>query len=101
MARMNTILETETFTDWLHGLADKLARARILSRILRAKGGNFGDWKSVGEGVCEMRIDHGPGYRVYYTQRGDTVYILLCGGDKGSQSKDINKAKEMAKQIQG
>ncbi|MEV8472412.1 type II toxin-antitoxin system RelE/ParE family toxin [Ralstonia sp. UNC404CL21Col] len=98
---MNTIHETETFANWLQGLADRLARARIASRIQRARSGNFGDWKSVGEGVCEMRIDHGPGYRVYYTQRGDTVYILLCGGDKGSQSKDINKAREMAKQVEG
>ncbi len=62
---MNTIHETETFANWLRGLADRLARARIVSRIQRARSGNFGDWKSVGEGVCEMRIDHGPGYRVY------------------------------------
>lgn len=99
--RMNTIRGTEIFANWLQGLVDKLARARIASRILRAKSGNFGDWKPVGGGVCEMRIDHGPGYRVYYTQRGDTVYILLCGGDKGSQSKDIQKAKQLAKQISG
>lgn len=69
-------------TQWLSGLRDPTARARIVARLDRLKAGLFGDWKSSGEGVCELRIDYGPGYRVYYAQDGKTLIILLCGGDK-------------------
>ena len=74
---------------WLRGLRDGQTRARIVARIDRLKVGLIGDWKSVGGGVCELRIDHGPGYRVYYGQEGTTLILLLCGGDKSTQAKDI------------
>ena len=77
---------------WLSDLRDSAARARIVSRLDRLKAGILGDWKSVGEGVCELRIDYGPGYRVYYAQDGEALIILLCGGDKRSQAKDIERA---------
>jgi putative addiction module killer protein len=77
---------------WLSGLRDSAARARIVSRLDRLKAGLLGDWKSVGESVCELRIDYGPGYRVYYAQDGEALIILLCGGDKRSQAKDIKRA---------
>ena len=77
---------------WLSDLWDSAARARIVSRLDRLKAGLLGDWKRVGEGVCELRIDYGPGYRVYYAQDGEALIILLCGGDKRSQAKDIERA---------
>jgi len=79
-------------TQWLSDLRDFEARARIVSRLDRLKAGLLGDWKSVGEGVYELRIDYGPGYRVYYAQDGEALIILLCGGDKRSQAKDIERA---------
>jgi len=79
-------------TQWLSDLRDPAARARIVSRLDRLKAGLLGDWKSLGKGVCELRIDYGPGYRVYYAQDGATLIILLCGGDKRSQAKDIERA---------
>ena len=94
-----TVRETEEFTAWLTGLRDGRARARIQARIDRAKLGNLGDVKPVGEGVSEMRIGYGPGYRVYFVQRGATVVILLCGGDKATQSADIARAIAMARRI--
>lgn len=96
---MITVRQTEHFEKWLRKLADLNARARVLVRIERMKKGNFGDHKSVGDGVSELRIAYGPGYRVYYTKRGDTVVVLLIGGDKGSQDRDIAKAKEMASKL--
>ena len=81
-------------------LRDIPARARIAKRIDRIALGNFGDAKSVGGGVSELRFTFGPGYRVYYTRRGDIVVILLCGGDKGSQEQDIERAKAIAKEIE-
>jgi putative addiction module killer protein len=78
--------------EWLDGLADRLARARIVARLDRLSAGLFGDWKSVGGGVCELRVDQGPGYRVYYGQDGNTLILLLCGGTKRTQAKDIEKA---------
>lgn len=79
-------------TRWLSGLRDSAARARIVARLDRLKAGLLGDWKSVGEGVCELRIDYGPGYRVYYAQDGEALILLLCGGDKRSQAKDVERA---------
>jgi putative addiction module killer protein len=84
---------------WLSALADEKAKARILARLLSATFGNFGNCEPVGEGVSEMRIHVGAGYRVYYTRTGSTVYVLLAGGVKASQSKDIRRAKEMVREL--
>jgi putative addiction module killer protein len=94
------IRETETFSSWLTALRDDQARARIAVRIRRLAFGNPGDVKPVGEGVSELRIPHGPGYRVYFVPRGTLLIVLLCGGDKSSQEKDIATAKRLAKEIQ-
>jgi len=82
------------FRKWLHALRDVRARAKIRVRLNRVRLGNFGDAKPVGGGVSELRISHGPGYRVYFAREGSTVVLLLCGGDKSSQKRDITKAKE-------
>lgn len=97
---MNTIRQTETFAQWLKELRDATAKMAILRRADRIAAGNFGDAKPVGDGVSELRIDVGPGYRVYYTVRRRTVVFLLCGGDKSSQSSDIATAKDLAKTLQ-
>ena len=96
---MNTFLRTEEFDAWLSALKDKVGRARIAHRIRSAEHGNFGDCEPVGEGVFEMRVHVGPGYRVYYTRRGEVVYLLLLGGDKSSQKRDIKRAIEMARAL--
>ena len=88
--------KTEIFAKWLDGLKDLRARARILVRIERLGAGNPGDVKPVGEGVSELRINYGPGYRVYYKQQGEKVVILLAGGDKRTQAKDIKTALRLA-----
>ncbi|WP_129780337.1 type II toxin-antitoxin system RelE/ParE family toxin [Peristeroidobacter soli] len=93
---MLEIFRSTTFDCWLRDLRDSRARARIEARILRLSRGNAGDVKSVGSGVSEMRIDHGPGYRVYFTRCGQFVILLLCGGDKRTQHADIERAIEMA-----
>ena len=93
---MAELLKTETFDKWLNGLRDLKAMARINVRLDRLVEGNPGDVKSVGAGISELRIDYGPGYRVYYIQHGFMIIVLLCGGDKGSQTKNIKKAKELA-----
>lgn len=93
------VRQTATFTNWLVALRDTNARARILVRIRRLELGNPGDLKSVGEGVSELRISYGPGYRLYLTRRGQEMVILLCGGDKSSQGRDIATAKQMAKDL--
>ena len=87
--------------EWLADLLDGAARARIVSRLDRLKAGLLGDWRSVGDGVCELRIDYGPGYRVYYAQDGKTLILLLCGGDKRSQPKDIERAHAYWKDYKG
>ena len=92
------IVQSDVFTAWLDNVKDERAAARIVTRIRRMEIGNAGDVRSVGEGVSEIRIDYGPGYRVYFTRRGRTLVILLCGGDKKSQRKDIALAKRMAKE---
>jgi len=90
------VLRTEQFAEWLRKLPDRQARARILVRIDRMENDNPGVARSVGEGVFEMKIDYGPGYRVYYVRRGATVIVLLCGGDKSTQKDDIRRAKTLA-----
>lgn len=94
------IRETEEFSDWLRGLTDRRARSIILVRIERLASGNPGDVRPVGAGVSELRITHGPGYRVYFIQRGQTVIVLLCGGDKSTQMADIKRAKQLASQLE-
>ena len=96
---MIEIRKTGHFARWIDGLKDIRARARIQARIERLAAGNPGDVKPVGEGVSEMRIDHGPGYRVYYIQREQTVIILLAGGDKSTQAKDIKTALRLARNL--
>jgi putative addiction module killer protein len=91
--------ETYDYARWLARLRDHEARARIVARIRRLLLGNPGDVKPVGEGISEMRIDYGPGYRVYFTRRGHSLIILLAGGDKGTQAKDIARAKELAQNL--
>lgn len=85
----------EPFTDWLNGLRDKVAQARIRVRLRQVQAGNFGDSEPVGEGVIELRVHVGAGYRVYCGRHGKTVVLLLCGGDKSSQTTDIKRAKEL------
>ena len=93
------VIQSGTFRRWLKGLRDRRAQARIAVRIDRAEEGNFGDHQSVGQGVSEMRVHVGKGYRVYYTIRGNTAMILLCGGDKSSQRRDIERAHQMAREL--
>lgn len=95
---MNTLYQTILFSDWLKRLNDLRARSAILARIRRAEMGNFGDCKYVGECVSEMRIHTGKGYRVYFMQDGDCVYLLLAGEDKSSQQRDIETALAMARE---
>lgn len=96
---MVEIRKTEHFAKWIDSLQDIRARARIQARIERLVMGNPGDVKALGEGVSEMRIDQGPGYRVYYTQHGRSVVILLAGGDKSTQDKDIRTALRLARNL--
>jgi len=96
---MIEIRKSDTFERWFRKLKDRQAQARINARLLRVQqSGNFGDAKSVREGVSEMRIDYGPGYRVYFMQRGPVVVVLLAGGDKSSQDSDIRSAIRLAKE---
>lgn len=96
---MNSIQTTEVFDAWYDTLRDRLAKASIQARIRRAELGNLGDCKPVGQGVSEMRIHVGAGYRVYFTQRGMELVILLAGGDKSTQPRDIQTALELAQQL--
>lgn len=96
---MYTIQTTEVFDAWIAALKDRQAMLRVQARIRRAELGNFGDVKPVGEGVSEMRIDFGPGYRVYFTQRGLEFVFLLAGGNKSTQTKDIKAALALARQL--
>ncbi|HWK40495.1 MAG TPA: type II toxin-antitoxin system RelE/ParE family toxin [Croceibacterium sp.] len=94
------LAETSAFHRWLGSLSDRRAKARILDRLKRASNGNFGDVTPVGSGVSEMRIDYGPGYRVYFFRRGKELVILLCGGDKKTQRTDIASAVRMKDEIE-
>jgi len=96
---MIEIHQTEVYSKWFNNLRDRQARARIDVRIRRLSLGNPGDVSPVGEGVSEMRIDYGPGYRVYFIQRGQTLIVLLAGGDKHTQSRDIKKALRLAREL--
>ncbi len=96
---MVEIRKTDAYAKWLDGLRDIQARARILVRIERLTAGNPGDVRPVGEGVSELRIDYGPGYRVYFKRQGTTIVILLAGGDKRTQAKDIKTALRLARNL--
>jgi putative addiction module killer protein len=96
---MFTIRRTRDFADWIKTLKDFRAQARIADRIDRLAAGNPGDVKPVGEGLSELRINYGPGCRVYFVRDGSIVYVLLCGGDKSTQDKDIRLAKKLAQQL--
>jgi putative addiction module killer protein len=91
----NVINKTDKFLAWVDGLKDQKGRARVLTRVVAAETGNFGDCDSVGDGVSEMRIHYGPGYRVYFAQEGVNVYLLIAGGDKSNQKQDIKQAKAL------
>ena len=93
------VYETEVYAKWYSSLRDERVKARIDKRIDRAKHGNFGDWKTESGEVRAMRIDYGPGYRLYYVIRDNRIIILLCGGDKRNQEADINKASDLAKEV--
>jgi putative addiction module killer protein len=93
------VRQTETFSKWLRDLRDRRAVARIAERLRRLALGVAGDVKPVGEGLSELRIDYGPGYRVYFFQRGENLVVVLCGGDKTDQARDITRAKAMAKDL--
>jgi putative addiction module killer protein len=95
---MISVRQTKVFSVWMRDLRDLRARARIQIRVDRVALGNFGDVKSVGGGVSELRVDYGPGYRIYLARRGDTMVLLLCGGDKSTQASDIAKARVLAKE---
>jgi putative addiction module killer protein len=95
---MYIIRQTETFANWLSRLKDRRAAVRIASRLLRAEDGNLGDTKAIGDGISEIRVDYGPGYRVYFIRDGFSILVLLCGGDKSSQQRDIRTATALAKE---
>ncbi len=96
---MSEVRQTERFAAWIGALRDVRAKARIAARLLRLGQGLLGDVKPVGEGVSELRIDYGPGYRVYFVRRGEVLVILLCGGDKASPNRDIVDAKALAREV--
>jgi putative addiction module killer protein len=96
---VNTINSTDEFNTWVDGLSDRVARAKIYVRIKRAEHGNFGEYKVLEDGVSEIKIDFGPGYRIYFAREGRVTYLLLCGGDKSTQLEDIKRAKAIWKRI--
>lgn len=96
---MYSVLQTEEFSDWLHGLRDRTAAGLVVKRITRMGAGNLGDVKTIGDGVSEARIFFGPGYRLYFTVRDGVILILLCGGDKSSQERDIERARLLVKEV--
>jgi putative addiction module killer protein len=96
---MIDVRQTKEFSGWLRRLKDANATARIVGRIRRMEMGNPGDVKGIGHGILEMRIDYGPGYRIYYIYRGSQIVLLLCGGDKRTQQQDINRARTLAEAL--
>lgn len=96
---MLEVRQTSVYSEWFAGLRDRTTKVRIDIRIRRLSLGNPGDVKPVGEGVSELRVDHGPGYRVYFIQKADVYIVLLAGGDKSSQEKDIRNAKALAREL--
>lgn len=96
---MNEIKMLDTFRTWMHEQKDTRLVAKVVARMNQIRGGNFGDHKSVSDGVSELRIHYGPGYRIYYTVRGRVIVILLCAGDKSTQNKDIKMAKKLNKEV--
>lgn len=97
---MIEVRQTQVFRDWLTALKDRRAAIKIGARLDRLEVGNFGDVKPVGEGLSELRINYGPGYRVYVVQRGSVLVVVLCGGDKSSQRRDIERAKVLARDLE-
>lgn len=97
---MYTVRLTQDFQDWLDELADRRAQVRIAARLRLAEAGSLGDWKQVAGSVSEMRVDFGPGYRLYFTRREIIVIVLLCGGDKSSQKRDIGRAQRIARELE-
>lgn len=97
---MFTIRQTQEFQDWLDALKDVRAQVRIAARLRLAEAGNLGDWKAVGNNVSEMRIAFGPGYRLYFTRRESILIIMLAGGDKSTQARDIKRAQRILKQLE-
>lgn len=97
---MLTVRLTTEFESWLDGLRDRKAQVRIAARLRQAETGNLGDWKSVGAGVSEMRVNFGPGYRLYFTRKGSVLIVMLAGGDKSSQATDIRRAQRILKQLE-
>lgn len=95
-----TVLQTEEFRDWLDALKDMKAQVRIAARLRLAEVGNLGDWKPVGAGLSEMRVDIGPGYRLYFTRRQNILVIMLAGGDKATQARDIKRAQKLLTQLE-
>lgn len=91
--------QSDLFSDWLGSIKDTIGKARLLARLRAAEHGNFGDCEPVGEAVYEMRVHYGPGYRMYFTRKHQVVYLLLAGGDKSTQKRDIQRAQSMARNI--
>jgi len=97
---MLTLRQTEEFQGWLDGLSDRRAQVRIAARLRLAEAGNLGDWKPVGGQVSEMRVDVGPGYRLYFTRKGKVLIVMLAGGDKSTQARDIKRAQKMVTELE-
>lgn len=97
---MFTVRLTQEFQDWLDDLRDQKAQVRIAARLRLAEVGNLGDWKSVGGEVSEMRVNFGPGYRLYFTRRGSVLIVMLAGGDKSTQTRDIRRAQQILKELE-
>ena len=97
---MYTLLQTEEFQEWLDALSDKRAQIRLAARLRQAEAGNLGDWVPVGGPVSELRVDFGPGYRLYFTRRGKILIIMLAGGDKSTQRRDIKRAQRIASELE-
>lgn len=97
---MFTVIQTEDFREWLDALKDMKVQVRIAARLRLAEAGNLGDWKSVGDGLSEMRVDVGPGYRLYFTRRQNILIVMLAGGDKSTQARDIKRAQKLLTQLE-